>query len=114
MKWLRLFLLLELIALTVYTVWVVQVHGWSFLPYFLDNLTAVNWSGQFNLDFLMVLSLLGIWVSWRHGHSPFGLLFGLCTATGGVMFLFTYLLLEIARCKGDVRALLLGVRNGVV
>lgn len=114
MKWLKLFLLVDLIVLTVYTGFVVQAQGWNLLPHFLGNLTAVNWSGQFNLDFLMVLGLLGIWVSWRHGHSVLGLFLGLCAATGGAMFLFIYLLVEMARCKGDVQTLLMGVRRGGV
>ena len=108
MKWLKLFLVVELLALTAYTVLVIQDQGLNLLPHFFGAIAEVNWQGQFNMDFLIVLALSGIWVSWRHGHSAAGVVLGLCAATGGVMFLCVYLLVQIARCGGDVKALLLG------
>lgn len=108
MKWLKLFLVLELFALGLYTIFVIQNQGWNLIPHFAGALKDMSWQGQFNLDFLILLTLSGIWVSWRHAHNTVGLCLGFLTAIGGTMVLFPYLLLEISRCKGDVGALLMG------
>lgn len=109
MKQIKSVLLLSLLALTLYTAVVIHTYGWNLLPHFFGNIAAMNWNGQFNLDFLMLLALLGVWVSWRHGHSWQGMLLGVLTTTGGAMFLFCYLLVELSRSKGDLQALLMGV-----
>lgn len=108
MRWLKIFLVFEQIALIAYTLIVVQNHGWNLAPHFVGALTAMTWQGQFNLDFLILLTLSGIWVSWRHGHNAVGLCLGFLTAIGGTMVLFPYLIVQINRCKGDMRILLAG------
>jgi hypothetical protein len=68
----------------------------------------MQWPGQFNLDFMCMLLLAGLWVSWRHRFSVGGLLLGLVAVFGGALFLSAYLLVESFRAKGDMRRLLLG------
>lgn len=111
MKLLKLFLIFELLALSFYTFFVIQNQGWNLAPHFVGALTAVTWQGQFNLDFLILLTLSGIWVSWRHGHNPAGLCLGFLTAIGGTMVLFPYLIVQINRSKGDLKTLLIGQSN---
>lgn len=110
MKLLKLFLVLELLGLGLYTFFVIQNQGWNLAHHFLSALTAVGWQGQFNLDFLILLTLAGIWVSWRQGHSGLGLCLGFLTAIGGTMVLFPYLLIQISRHKGDMQGILMGRR----
>lgn len=104
----RLFLLSVLVVLTGYTAVVIQNHGWNLLAVFFGDMALLAWPGQFNLDFMFMLSLSAIWVSWRHQFSGAGLLLGLLALTGGSLFLSIYLLVLMAQTRGDLRALLLG------
>lgn len=104
----RLFLLSVLVVLTGYTAVVIQNQGWNLLAVFFGDMALLAWPGQFNLDFMFMLSLSAIWVSWRHQFSGAGLLLGLLALTGGSLFLSIYLLVLTAQTRGDLRALLLG------
>jgi hypothetical protein len=107
----RIFLVLFLIGLTAYTALVIADHGWNLLAVFLGDLSAMNWPGQFNLDFTGFLALSALWTAWRHQFSPSGLALGLVAFFGGMMFLTIYLLVASYQVKGDVKALLLGAQR---
>ena len=62
----RALLLLMLIVLAVYTGVVVVEYGLILLNVFFRDIAALGWPGQFNLDFMMMLMLSGLWVAWRH------------------------------------------------
>lgn len=94
-----------------YTAVVVQNHGLGLLPVFFGDMAAMAWPGQFNLDFMCMLALSGLWVAWRHGFGGAGLALGLVAFFGGALFLSAYLLVESYRCDGDVERLLLGRRR---
>lgn len=79
----RTLVVLLFTAVLVYTGVVGTTHGWSLLPVFLGDIAAMNWPGQFNLDFACLLILSGLWVAWRHRFSPFGLVLGLLATVGG-------------------------------
>ncbi|HEY1058116.1 MAG TPA: hypothetical protein VGE55_05225 [Limnobacter sp.] len=111
MKALKALLVIELLLLTAYTGVVIQNQGFDLVSHFVGNITTMGWSGQFNLDFMVLLTLSGIWVSWRHGNSPLGVLLGVFTALGGSMVLCPYLLIEISKSQGNMKALLLGQRH---
>ena len=68
----------------------------------------MGWPGQFNLDFLSLLTLSGLWVAWRHRYSGAGLVLGLLALFGGGMFLTAYLLVVSVQTRGDMREILLG------
>ncbi len=104
----RTFLVLIWLALAGYTAVVVADHGLGLLPVFFGDILALTWSGQFNLDFLMMLALSAIWVAWRHRFSKAGWALGALVLVGGVLALVPYLLVAIARANNDRRALLLG------
>ncbi len=91
-----------------YTFVVASNHGLNLLPVFFGDMATMAWPGQFNLDFMCMLLLSGLWVSWRHQFSAAGLALGLAAVLGGALFLSAYLLLTSVKVKGDVRALLLG------
>jgi len=106
----RLFLLLMLFVVTSYTGLVITQHGLDFLPVFFADIAGMNWSGQFNLDFMCMLALSGLWVAWRHGFCLQGLMLGLLAFFTGAPFLCIYLLIQSFRYKADLRLMLLGHR----
>lgn len=88
------------------------VHSGSNWPsVFFSDLVAVNWRSQFNTDLVIHLSLMGAWVAWREGGGGKGYLFGAFCVIWGGMFTFPYLLIAIARARGDMADLLLGVHR---
>lgn len=104
----RVALSLIFVAVAGYTTVVIMNHGINLMPVFFGDIAAMKWPGQFNLDFMCLLTLSGLWVSYRHRFSARGLLLGVCAVFGGAPFLSGYLLVESFRVKGDLASLLLG------
>jgi hypothetical protein len=100
-----------LIVLAGYTAVVISNHGWGLLPVFFGDMATMAWPGQFNLDFLFMLTLSATWVAWRHEFSMTGIALGALALFGGAMFLTVYLLIVSAQVQGDPRRLLLGGRD---
>jgi hypothetical protein len=76
-------------------------------------MAAVGWAGQFNLDFMSMLTLSALWVAWRHRFSAAGLLLGVLAFFGGALFLTAYLLI-VSRRAGGVNEVLLGESRSAV
>ena len=95
-------------ALGGYTAVVAAHHGMNLLPVFFGDMTSMGWPGQFNLDFMCMLTLSGLWVAWRHHFSAAGLALGLLAFFGGAFFLTAYLFVLSLQTDGDMRAVLLG------
>ena len=108
----RLLLVLIFTAIALYTGVVVTQHGLNLLPVFFGDMATLAWPGQFNLDFMCMLALAGLWVAWRHRFGAAGIALGLVAFFGGALFLSVYLFVESFRAGGDVRALLLGHQRG--
>jgi len=104
----RIFLVAVFVVIAGYTLVVVASHGLNLLPVFFGDMTRMEWPGQFNLDFMCMLLLAGLWVSWRHQFSVTGVVLGLVAVFGGALFLSAYLFVESFRTKGDMRKFLLG------
>lgn len=107
----RILLALMFFTIAGYTAVVVAHHGVELFSVFFGDMAKLMWPGQFNLDFMCLLLLSGLWVSYRHRFRPVGLLLGLGAFVGGVFFLSVYLLVESVRTRGHVPALLLGKRG---
>lgn len=107
----RIFLILVFLAVAGYTGVVVVNHGVDLFSVFFGDMAKLAWPGQFNLDFMCLLALSGIWVAYRHRFRPMGIGLGVCAFVGGVFFLSAYLLVESVRARGDVASLLLGERR---
>ncbi len=105
---LRILLLAMTLGIVAYTGIAGTNHGWDLVSVFLSNLTALNWSGQFNYDFLCYLILSAVWLAWRHEFSPGGIALGAAASVLGIFFFGPYLLWAITRSGGDARVLLLG------
>ena len=97
----RIFLGILWLALSIYTAVVVSNYGMGVLPIFFGGILAMAWPGQFNLDFMFMLALSALWVSWRHQFTSGGLVLGLLAFIGGASFLTIYLftLSYQARCN---------------
>jgi len=106
----RIYLAALWVILIGYTAVVIAEHGMALLPVFFGDMRVIAWPGQFNLDFLMMLTLSALWVSWRHQFSAGGLALGLLALCGGASFLTVYLFLLSLQCKGDMKKILLGAR----
>lgn len=104
----RSWLLIILVVLAGYTVLVIAAHGANLFPVFFGDIAKMGWPGQFNLDFLFMLSLSALWVAWRHRWSAAGFGLALLAFNGGALFLSIYLLIVIARAKGDLVRVLTG------
>lgn len=110
MKAFRIYLVLLCLFLSYYTFVVVSDFGINlFLPFF-GAIANMTWSGQFNLDFMMMLSLSALWVGWKEQWTASGLLLAVLAFFGGALFLSIYLSVLCVREKGDVRRILLGRR----
>jgi hypothetical protein len=105
-------LLIAVFAILVgYTGVVITNHGMGLINIFFADMAAVGWPGQFNLDFMFMLTLSALWVAWRHQFSIAGLLLALLALFGGSLFLSTYLLALSWLTRGDVKQVLLGTRR---
>ena len=109
MQVLRGFLIVLIVAIYGYTFAVVAQHGMDFFTPFLTNVFALNWSGQFNLDFASYLGLSALWVAWRHKCSARGLVLAGLSGVLGFVFFAPYLLVQSMRVQ-TVKDLILGAQ----
>ncbi len=107
----RVYLAAMWLAIFLYTAVVIAAHGANLFPVFFGDIARLGWPGQFNLDFMFLLSLSSLWVAWRHRFTPRGLALAALMAIGGTAVLCIYLLIVSVQVKGDVRALVLGTRG---
>lgn len=103
----RLLCVVIFVSLSVYTAPILVAEP-NLFPAFFGAISGGGWQGQFNLDFVFMLTLSGLYVAWRHRFTPAGLLLGLVAFNGGALFLSLYLFVQSFRCEGDVRRLLVG------
>lgn len=103
----RTLLAVIFVAILGYTAITIANHGMTLFPVFFGDMATMAWPGQFNFDFMCMLILSGLWVSWRHEFSPGGIVLGLLALFGGASFLSVYLLVITSR-QPDVRVMLLG------
>ena len=104
----RYYLLCLIVCLGVYTAVVGTHYGWNLLPVFFGDMAAMTWPGQFNLDFMMFLSLSAHWLAWRHHFSTKGIVLGVLGYFGGMMVLAPYLIIASIESRGNAKVLLLG------
>lgn len=104
----RILLILMFSVLTIYTAMVIGSEGWNLLGVFFADMAKMQWPGQFNLDFMLMLTFSGLWVAWRHQFSAAGLGLGVLAFFGGALFLSVYLFVQIWRNQGDLKVVLIG------
>jgi hypothetical protein len=111
MTFFRALMIAFFISIVLYTINVGYTDGWDLFSVFIENLTALNWSGQFNLDFMTYLSLSGLWLAWRHDFSWGGIALAVLAAIGGILVFAPYLFFASLTAKGNMKILLLGERR---
>lgn len=104
----RFLLIAILVIISAYTSVTIANHGLWLLPVFFGDMAQMAWPGQFNLDFMFMLTLSACWVAWRHRFSGRGLGLALLAAGFGSLFLSIYLLVLISQSRGNVQEILLG------
>ena len=107
---LKILLATQTIGLAAYTYFTAQAQGIDLLAVFLDNLSSLTWSGQFNLDFLCYLILSGLWIMWRNAFSSQSILIGIIATLLGIVFFAPYLIWLITKEKGDLKRVFIGNR----
>lgn len=109
----RTLLVIIFATVFVYTIPVTLNHGMNLHAIFFSDILAVNWPGQFNLDFFGMLMLSGFWMAWRQEFTPGGLFVGLLGLNLGAPMLAAYLLVVSFRSNGDPAEMLLGINRAV-
>jgi hypothetical protein len=104
----RILLIVLWATIVGYTAVVIANHGISLLDVFFGDMATMGWAGQFNLDFMSLLTLSGLWVAWRHQFSTAGMALGALAFFGGGLFLTTYLFIVSVQTGGDMTEVLLG------
>ncbi|MEQ1753295.1 MAG: hypothetical protein ABL973_04100 [Micropepsaceae bacterium] len=108
----RVWLATIFVALAIYTAMVVANFGWNLFAVFIGDMARMEWPGQFNLDFLFLLTLSGLWTAWRNAFTPVGIVLALLATFGGALFMSVYLLFLTFQANGDIREVLLGKSRG--
>jgi len=104
----RILLVIMISGLLGYTGIVGVNHGWNLFPVFFGDIAAMTWPGQFNLDFMCLLTFSGLWLAWRHHFTLGGLALGVLGILGGTMVLAPYLLIAGFKANGDIKEILMG------
>ena len=104
----RTLLAVIFVVIAAYTAIVIADHGMNLFAVFFGDMTRLGWPGQFNLDFMWMLVLSGLWVAWRHEFSSAGLALAVLAVLGGATFLSVYLFVVTGRARGDMGVALLG------
>lgn len=94
--------------LGIYTALAVSHEGANFFPKYIQDLLALGWSGQIGLDLACFTALSGLWIAWRHGFKPVGVVLGLIAVPCAWLFFGPYLLVATLQARGDWKTLLLG------
>lgn len=105
---LKSLMIIQTVALFVYTGFALKNEGWTLFSIAANNIAALNWNGQFNLDFSCYLTLSGIWIMWRGKFSMGSIIMALIAMIIGIMAFAPYLLYLLAKEKGNLHKVLLG------
>lgn len=107
-RFLQIFLVVQALIVLVYTGFTINNSGWSLLQVFVNDILAVSWNGQFNLDFSSYLVLSGLWIMWRNKFSAKSIFLALAAAIIGFIVFGIYLFYLTIKEKGDVTRILVG------
>jgi hypothetical protein len=84
---LTLLLLLQLAFILVFSLSAFQKQGPDLFQFFIGNIVAMNWSGQFNVDFICYLMLSGFWIMWRSKFSIGSVILGFAAMILGILLI---------------------------
>ena len=101
-------LIVQTIGLLTYTFFAFQTEGVNLFSVFTNNVLSLNWSGQFNLDFLCYLTLSGFWIMWRDKFTNKSIILGLVAMVLGIVMFAPYLLWLTNKENGNIKRVLIG------
>lgn len=78
------------------------------LSVFVNNIVALGWNGQFNLDFFCYLMLSGLWIMWRNNFTLKSIFIAITASIVGIMVFAPYFLFLLIKEKGDLKRTLTG------
>lgn len=96
------------LAIFIYTFRAMTNDPQDFVTVFLNDIRALNWNGQFNLDFACYLLLSGLWIMWRNKYNLVSILASIAAMVLGFVFFGPYLIYLIVKSNGDMKRVLLG------
>lgn len=105
---LKVVLITQTITVGLLTVIAFKNEGTNLFSIFIANIQAMNWNGQFNLDFSSYLILSGLWIAWRSKFSTSSIIFAILSAILGIIVFAPYLLYLLKKENGDLKKLLIG------
>ncbi|TAD86929.1 MAG: hypothetical protein EAY75_06880 [Bacteroidetes bacterium] len=103
-------LIVQTIGLLTYTFFAFQTEGADLFSVFTNNVLSLNWSGQFNLDFLCYLTLSGFWIMWRDKFTKKSIILGLVAMVLGIVMFAPYLLWLTNKENVNIKRVLIGDR----
>jgi NADH:ubiquinone oxidoreductase subunit 2 (subunit N) len=104
---LKVLLAIMLLGVGMYTIQAFQTDGADLFSIFIQQVFALGWPGQFNLDFSCYLILSALWILWRNEFRPLAYLLALAAMVGGILFFASYLLVLLQKHNGRVVKILL-------
>ncbi|MEM7660934.1 MAG: hypothetical protein AAF292_01690 [Pseudomonadota bacterium] len=104
----RILLAALLVTLLVYTGLLLVDRGFDGIETFFSDIFAMNWQGQFNLDFFGFLTLATAWMLWRNDFKLWALVASPVFLFGGIPVLTTYLLGLSFQPNANMNRILLG------
>jgi len=107
MKSLRVLCAAAFVGTFAYTIVVGINHGFNFAPIFFGDVLAMNWAGQFNVDFSFHLLFSVLWLAWRNRFSLQGIALGVLALVGGIHVLTGYLFVKSFQVQ-SIREVLVG------
>ena len=107
---LKVLLFILTIVIAAYTALVISTDGLGLFQIFFANIAALNWNGQFNLDFSLYLLLSALWIMWRSKFDATSVIIGLIAGVLGMVVFAPYLLYLFKEENGDLKGVLLGKR----
>ncbi|MEM6410795.1 MAG: hypothetical protein AAF683_04615 [Pseudomonadota bacterium] len=97
-----------LTTLLIYTGLLLADRGFDGIETFFSDIFAMNWQGQFNLDFFGFLILGTAWMLWRNNFKPWALAISPLFLFGGIPVITTYLLILSVQPMANMNRILLG------
>ncbi len=107
----KTYLIVVFVIIGAYTGIVIMDHGINLFAVFFGDMMKLEWAGQFNLDFMFMLSFSALWVMWRNQFSASGMGLGILAFLFGAPFLCLYLLYLSTQTEGDLVRMLVGERE---
>lgn len=104
----RILLAVVLATLVIYTGLLLADRGFAGIETFFSDIFAMNWQGQFNLDFFGCLILATAWMLWRNDFRAGAFIFSPIFLFGGIPVITTYLLVLSFQPEANMNRILLG------